>query len=189
MEAGTMQKVTRAELLDLATYDRERDRIREAAMRAKAERRVHVGPHLTFLFENRETTRYQIQEMLRAERLYREPEIVHELETYNELLGGPGELGCSLLIEIADPADRDLKLRAWLKLVEHLYVRTADGRKVRATFDPRQVGEDRLSSVQYLKFAVGGAAPLAVGSDLPALSAEAALTPGQRAALAQDLAS
>jgi hypothetical protein len=188
MEAGTMQKVTREELLDLATYDRERDRIREAAMRAKAARRVHVGP-LTFLFENRETTRYQIQEMLRAERLYREPEVVHELETYNELLGGPGELGCSLLIEIADPAERDVKLRAWLELVGHLYVKGPDGTKVRATFDPRQVGDDRLSSVQYLKFAVGSAAPVAVGSDLPALTVEAALSPEQRAALAQDLAS
>jgi hypothetical protein len=184
-----MQKVSREELLDLSTYDRERDRLRESAMQAKAARRIHVGPHLTFLFENRETTRYQIQEMLRAERLYREPEILHELETYNELLGGPGEMGCSLLIEIADPAERDVKLRAWLKLVEHLYVKRPDGAKVRATFDARQVGDDRLSSVQYLKFDVEGEVPVAVGSDLPELTAETALSPAQRQALAEDLSS
>ncbi len=183
-----MQKVERRELLDLVTYDREREAIRDAAMRAKALRRIHVGP-LTFLFENRETTRYQVLEMLRAERLFRDEEIAHELDTYNELLGGPGELGCSLLIEIADPAERDRKLRAWLKLVEHLYVKTAGGAKVRARFDPRQVGEDRLSSVQYLKFDVKGAAPVAVGSDLPGLAAETILSPEQHEALARDLTS
>jgi hypothetical protein len=70
-----------------------------------------------------------------------------------------------------------------------LYVKTASGRTVKASFDARQVGEDRLSSVQYLKFDVGGRAPVAVGSDLPALAAETPLDPEQRAALAADLAS
>lgn len=183
-----MAKVQRSEILDLQTYDRERPRLRPAAMEAKELRRVHVGPHLTFLFENRETVRYQIHEMVRAERLFREEEIAHELETYNELLGGPGELGCSLLIEVPDPRERDEKLRRWLRLPEHLYLKLPDGRKVRPRFDPRQVGEDRLSSVQYLKFDVGGTAPVAVGSDLPDLAAETELAPAQREALAQDLA-
>jgi hypothetical protein len=182
-----MQKVERGEILDLKTYDRERDRLRPAILEAKEDRRIHVGPHLTFLFENRDTVRYQVQEMVRAERLYREDEIVHELETYNELLGGPGELGCTLLIEIADPADRDRKLRSWLKLVEHLYARLPDGHRVRATFDPRQVGDDRLSSVQYLRFPVGGLPPAAIGCDLPEHSVEAALTPRQQQALQRDL--
>jgi hypothetical protein len=184
-----MQKVQRSEILDLQTYDRERPRLRPAAMEAKEVRRIHVGPHLTFLFENRETIRYQIHEMVRAERLFREEEIAHELDTYNELLGGPGELGCSLLIEIADPRERDEKLRRWLRLLEHLYLKTPDGRKVRPSFDPRQVGEDRLSSVQYLKFDVGGAAPSAVGCDLPDLAAETELSLAQRQALADDLRS
>ncbi|HSB18467.1 MAG TPA: DUF3501 family protein [Anaeromyxobacteraceae bacterium] len=184
-----MQKVQRSEILDLQTYDRERPRLRPAAMEAKEVRRIHLGPHLTFLFENRETIRYQIHEMVRAERLFREEEIAHELDTYNELLGGPGELGCSLLIEIADPRERDEKLRRWLRLLEHLYLRTPDGRKVRPSFDPRQVGEDRLSSVQYLKFDVGGTAPAAVGCDLPDLAAETELSPAQRQALADDLRS
>lgn len=182
-----MRKVQRAEILDLQTYDRERERLRPAVMEAKAARRVHAGPHLTFLFENHETIRYQIHEMVRAERLFREEEIAHELATYNDLLGGPGELGCSLLIEIPDPRDRDEKLRAWLRLVEHLYAKLPDGRKVRASFDARQVGDDRLSSVQYLKFDVGGVAPVALGSDLPEHTVEAALTAEQRRALEGDL--
>jgi len=182
-----MRKVARGEILDLATYDRERPRLRAEAMAAKDARRIHVGPYLTFLFENRETVRYQVQEMLRAERLYREEEIAHELETYNELLGGPGELGCSLLIEIADPRDRDEKLGRWLGLLDHLYARLPGGRRVRPTFDPRQVGEDRLSSVQYLRFDVGGVAPEAVGCDLPEIAAETALASAQRQALASDL--
>jgi hypothetical protein len=182
-----MQKVQRSEILDLQTYDRERPRLRPAAMEAKEVRRIHVGPHLTFLFENRETVRYQIHEMVRAERLFREEEIAHELETYNELLGGPGELGCSLLIEIPDPRERDEKLRAWLRLLEHLYARLPDGRKVRPSYDPRQVGEERLSSVQYLKFDVKGTLPEAVGCDLPDLAAETVLSPAQRQALAEDL--
>jgi Protein of unknown function (DUF3501) len=184
-----MRPVARGELLDLTAYEKARPRIRERVIEVKAPRRVHLGDFLTFLFENPETVRYQIQEMLRAERIVDEAAIAHELETYNELLGKPGELGCALLIEIDDPAVRDAKLREWLLLPEHLYLVTASGKRVRASYDPRQVGADRLSSVQYLKFDVQGEAPVAVGSDLPGLALEAALGPEQQAALAEDLRS
>jgi hypothetical protein len=184
-----MRRVRREEILDLAAYERSRAEIRAAVMDAKALRRVHVGEVLTFLFENTATMRYQVQEMVRAERMRGEAEIRHELETYNELLGGKGELGVSLLIEIPLPEERDRKLREWVDLPRHLYVETEDGEKVRPTFDPRQVGTDRLSSVQYLKFDVRGRVPVAVGSDLPQLQARTPLTPEQRAALASDLAS
>ena len=181
-----MKKVSREELLSLQEYDARRDAIRREAMEAKRLRRVHVGP-LTFLFENPVTVRYQVHEMARAERLYRDAELQHELDTYNELLGDAGELGCSLLIELPEPAERDRKLRAWRALPGHLYARLEDGRRVRAVYDPRQVGEDRLSSVQYLKFPVGDRAPVAIGSDLPALTLETVLTGEQRAALDADL--
>jgi hypothetical protein len=184
-----MRPVRREELLDLGTYERSRAEIRAAVIEAKRLRRVHVAGVLTFLFENTATMRYQVQEMLRAERIQGEAEIRHELETYNELLGKRGELGVSLLIELPDPADRDRRLREWLALPRHLYVETEDGDKVRPTFDPRQVGTDRLSSVQYLKFDVRGRAPVAVGSDLPELEARTPLAPDQRAALVADLAS
>ncbi len=180
-------KVTRAEILRLEEYDAQRPAVRARVMEQKRVRRIHVGP-LTFLFENADTVRYQVQEMVRAERLYRDAEIQHEVDTYNELLGGEGELGCSLLIELTDPVERDVKLRAWRALPGHLYAELADGSRVRARFDDRQVGDDRLSSVQYLRFPVGAEAPIALGCDLPELTLESPLEPEQRAALAADLA-
>jgi hypothetical protein len=186
-----MRKVDRAEVVDYATYEEHRSAVREEAMKAKGERRVHVGPHLTFLFENHRTIHYQVQEMMRAERMVRESDIVHEIETYNELIGGPGEIGCSLLVELDDPAERAVRLARWLALPKHLYVRRADGTKSYACFDTRQVGDARVSAVQYLRFNVGTRAPVAVGCDHPdaELHHEAALTPEQRAALQADLES
>ncbi|WP_242395797.1 DUF3501 family protein [Anaeromyxobacter oryzisoli] len=184
-----MRPVKREELLDLAAYEASRPELRAAILEAKRRRRVHVGGVLTFLFENTATIRYQIQEMIRAERLTRDEDIRHELETYNELLGGKGELGVSLLIEITDPEERDRKLRAWLDLPAHVYLELPGGERVRARYDARQVGADRLSSVQYLEFDVRGTVPVAVGSDLPGLEARTALDREQREALEQDLRS
>ncbi|MFO0635374.1 MAG: DUF3501 family protein [Nannocystaceae bacterium] len=182
-----MKPVDRSEILDYVTYDERRPQLRAQALAIKAPRRVLVGEWLTLLFENRDTVRYQVQEMMRAERIVREADIAHELATYNELLGGPGELGCTLLIGIDDEAERARKLQQWLALPQHLYAELAGGERIRPRFDPRQVGEARLSSVQYLKFAVGAAAPVALGSDLPALNVRVELDASQRAALQQDL--
>jgi hypothetical protein len=182
-----VRKVRRDELMDLASYERSRPEIRATLLEVKRVRRVHVGP-LTFLFENTATIRYQVQEMVRAERMTRDEDIRRELDTYNELLGGPGELGVSLLIELPDAAERDVKLRQWLGLPDRLYLRLEDGTRVRPRFDARQVGTDRLSSVQYLAFDVKGKVPVAAGSDLPALGVETLLTQEQRDAVAADLA-
>ena len=182
-----MKPVAREEILDLTAYEKARPGIRESMLAVKAPRRVHLGEALTFLFENRDTMRYQVQEMVRAERMVDEDAIAHELETYNELLGREGELGATLLIEIDDPAERAVKLRDWMGLPGSLYVKTASGRRVKATFDARQVGDERLSSVQYLKFDTRGEEPVAVGSDHPRLVAEVQLSPEQRQALATDL--
>lgn len=182
-----MKPVERSEILDWMTYDERRAELRPAVLAAKAARRIVVGEPFMFLFENRATIRYQVQEMVRTERLVREADIQHELATYNELLGGPGELGCTLLIGIDDERERADKLRAWRDLPQHVYVATEDGTRVRADFDPRQVGDERLSSVQYLKFRVGPRAPVAVGIDLPGLELHTVLSPEQRAALQTDL--
>ena len=184
-----MRLVGRADLVDYRTYEDTREEFRRQAMAAKAARRVHVGPHLTFLFENTLTIRYQIQEMMRTERIVRERDIQHELDTYNAVLGGPGELGCTLLIEIDDPAERAVKLQAWYDLPAHVYARLDDGTKVYGRFDEHQRDETRVSSVQYLKFPTQGRVPNALGVDLPALETEAPLTAEQRAALTDDLAS
>ena len=182
-----MRKVERSEIVDFQTYSDRRAETRPTALAAKAARRVQVGEWLTFLFENRETVRYQVQEMMRTERIVREAEIEHELQTYNELIHGRGTLGCTLLIGIDDPELRDARLREWLPLVQHLYAELPDGTKVRPVYDARQVGEDRLSSVQYLAFELGQHAPVALGSDLPALDVGTRLGDAQRAALQADL--
>ena len=97
-------------------------------------------------------------------------------------------MGCSLLIEIDDPEERASRLREWLKLPEHIYVLLEDGAKIRPTFDLSQVGKEHLSSVQYLKFPMRGAVPIAIGIDLPGIESETRLREDQRSALAEDLA-
>jgi hypothetical protein len=174
-------------VLDYVTYDEKRAEIRATILALKEPRRIHVGEYLTLLFENTDTMRYQIQEMMRIERIVKEADIQHEIDTYNAVLGGEGELGATLLIEIDDPGERDVYLRQWLDLPKHLYVSVEGGDKCYCTYDHKQVGEDRLSSVQYIKFDVGGRTPVAIGSDLPALTVEHALTDAQKAALFDDL--
>jgi hypothetical protein len=183
-----VRKVRREELLDWVTWSERRDELRPAAMRQKDLRRVLVGPYLTFLFENADTVRYQVQEMLRVERIVREADIEHELATYNELIGGAGEIGATLLVGIDDAKERERLLTAWVDLPEHLWLRLDDGRVVRPAIDERQRERGRLSSVQYLKFPTGGEAPVSVGCDLPGLAAETPLAPEQREALRRDLA-
>lgn len=182
-----MRPVSRRELLDYQTYGDRRDRIRAEIMAIKARRRIRVGPHLTLLFENRDTVRYQIQEMMRVEEIVREDAIRRELDTYNELLGGPGELGATLMVEVEDPAERLRRLAEWRELPGRLYLRLPDGSQAFARFDPRQINEQKLSSVQFLIFACGGQVPVAAGTDFPPLAGETPLTDEQREALAADL--
>ena len=184
-----MQPIQRDEILDYVTYGEQREAIRASALEAKRVRRILVGEPFAFLFENRETVRYQILEMMRVEQIVKEADIRHEIETYNELLGSGGSLCATLLIGIADEADRAEKLRAWLGLLDHIYARLDDGSRITPNWDPRQVGDERLSSVQYLTFELGGRAPVAIGVDWPAqgLAIETTLTDEQRAALQADL--
>jgi|KBSMisStaDraftv2_1062788.scaffolds.fasta_scaffold490858_2 hypothetical protein len=184
-----MRTVQRSQILDRARYERTRSFSQAAVLEIKRKRRVHVGDCLTFLFENTTTIWYQIQEMLRAERIEREADILHELGTYNALLGGPGQLGCVLLIEIDDPLLRARRLREWRALPAYVYMRCEGGATVRPTVDPAQIDERRISAVQYLKFHLDDWRPIAVGCDLPGLIAETTLSREQRDALNDDLRS
>jgi ASC-1-like (ASCH) protein len=184
-----MRPVRREEILDYVTCGEKRNEILEAVLREKKARRIHIGDHLTCLFENHATVLYQIQEMVRVEQLVREADIAHEIETYNELLPGDGALSATLLIEIDDAERRQELLRRWKTLPQHVYVRLEDGQKIYARFDPRQVGEDRLSSVQYLSFDTAGRVPVAVGADHEDLSVETRLEDDQKKALQADLRS
>jgi hypothetical protein len=182
-----MRAVLRSQILEGPHYERTRAFSRASVMEIKRKRRIHVGPCLTFLFENTTTIWYQIQEMIRAERIEREADIVHELETYNALLGGRGQLGCCLLIEIDDPELRDRRLREWRALPAYVYMRCDGGATVRPTVDPDQIDEHRISAVQYLKFHLDDWRPVSLGCDLPGLIAETTLNREQRDALNDDL--
>ena len=180
--------VRRDEILDFVTYEEKRAAIQSEILEIKKLRRVHVGEYLTFLFENTDTARYQIHEIVRAEKIVKEEAIQHEIAVYNEMLGTDGSLGCVLLIEIEDAAQRKPLLEQWLGLSDHIYVEFEDGEKAYAKYDERQVGEDRLSAVQYLHFEVKGRVPVNIGTDFASLAEEVSLSEATRDALASDLA-
>ena len=182
-----MEIVNRTEIIDYVTYEEKRKDIRKRIMKIKELRRINVGGILSFLFENKETIRYQIQEMIRVERIVKEVDIQHEIKTYNEIIGGQGVLGCTLLIEIDDPVERDHKLSQWVELPKYLYLKMEDGCKILADFDERQIGQKRLSSVQYLKFNTQGKIPISIGSDFHLFQEETLLSNDQKKALANDL--
>ena len=183
-----MRLVQRSEIQDYQTYTDERPVTRPRILEVKEVRRVMLGSHLLFLFENHDTVWYQIQEMIRVEKIVRESSIQEEIDVFNGLLGGPGELGVVLLIAVPEEI-RPAKLSAWLDLLPTLYLKLENGDKARATWDPTQIGDTRLSSVQYLKFDVKGQCPVAVGCDHsdPSLFGEQNFTEEQIAALKSDL--
>lgn len=117
MNATTMtstRKLTLDDIADARAYERERDEFRTRVIALKKRRRVHVGTFMTFLFENRETIRFQIQEMARVERLYSDEAIEGELAAYNPLIPEPGHLCATMFLELTS----DDQLREWLpKLV------------------------------------------------------------------------
>ncbi|MDG1482818.1 MAG: DUF3501 family protein [Myxococcota bacterium] len=184
-----MRPVVREEILDFMTYADRRDALRPEILEAKRQRRISIGPYLMLLLENHQTVWYQIQEMMRVERIVREKDILHEIQTYNELIGKNGGVGACLLIGINDPEERAEKLTAWMGLLPTLYLELADGTKVAPVWDARQVGDDRLSSVQYLTFPLGGQVPIAAGCDFddPVVNFRVALSAETRAALSADL--
>lgn len=108
------RKLTLDDIADLRAYERERDEFRAHVIALKKRRRVHIGPFVTLVFENRDTIRFQIQEMARVEKLLTDEAIELELSTYNPLIPEPGELSATLFIELTS----DAELREWLpKLV------------------------------------------------------------------------
>jgi hypothetical protein len=190
-----MKPVDISEIRSLPDYERERDDFRKHILAIKAPRRVIVGDNLTFLFENRDTVRYQVQEMLRVERITEPAAIAHEVATYNELVPGRDELRATLLIEFEDAAERAVMLRALVGLESHVKLEIDGCDPCAAVFDERQMSPDKISSVHYIRFPLGkeraaalrGGAAAEVVTDHPRLSARTALSAVQRAALADDL--
>ena len=159
-----MKRVSRNEILPLKEYKKKHPEIRETIAKIKGERRVHVGPIFTFLFENHETIRYQIQEMIRAESLTSEEAIQHEIDTYNQLLPNAKELTATLLLEIDDPDVRKVKLKELLGLHQHISFRIDNDTLIKADFDDKQFNTERISSVQFIRFCFGEKASLFLNS-------------------------
>lgn len=147
-----MKKITRDDVRDIVEYEKIRPEFRRAIIELKKRRRVQVGDFVTFVFENRETVLFQIQEMMRAERLVHEDQIQREIDIYNELIPEDNELSATMLIEIDD---LDV-LRQWLpKLVgieEQVWLRIGDRHVVRALYEPGRSKEDKTSTVHYVRF-------------------------------------
>ena len=178
--------VKRSEIFDYQTYEENRLDTKSKIFEIKKHRRVHLGENLTFLFENHETIKYQIQEIMRVEKIVKESAILEELNTYNSFLGNSGELACVLLIEIEEESDRKPLLENWMGMEKCIYILDEVGNKIFAEHDPTQVGDRRLSAVQYLKFVIKEP-PIALGCTFDELAGEIELTKEQRNALAGDL--
>ena len=191
--------IERHSLLSLEVYARERPSFRAKVLEHKKHRTVALGEHVTLLFEDELTIRYQVQEMLRIERIFEEEGIRHELDAYNPLVPDGGNWKATMLIEYPD-ADERRRMLAQLKGIEgRVWVRIGGDEPVYAIADEdlERENEEKTSAVHFLRFELGGAAgaqlrdgaALAIGVDHPVYRAALDPVPPQiRAALAQDLA-
>jgi hypothetical protein len=148
-----MQKITQADIVSNEEYLRERERRRSNIIALRKLRRIEVGPLLSFTFENRETVKYQIQEMLRVEKIGDPSKIQAEIDVYNDLVPEPNSLSTTMFIEIPDQE----QVRKVLDRMQGLdrsgaVFLSIDGNKVPAEFEPGHSKEDRISAVHYVKF-------------------------------------
>lgn len=152
-----MKPLTRADILPLAEYEAIRADFRRRIIGVKKFRRVSVGPHVTAVFENRETIRFQIQEMTRAEGIAEPEKIDEEIATYNTLLPAPGELSATVFLEYTSEEELRTVMPRLLGIEEHLRFVLPGGLAVPATFEAGRSTEDRTSSVHYCRFPFGEA--------------------------------
>ena len=190
-----MQPVERNEILKIGEYEAVREPFRARVIAEKKARRVAFGPLATAVFENHDTVLLQIQEMIRTERITREGAILHEIETYNQLIPADGELSATVMLEIDDRDAREKFLNAAASIHEHIAVEI-DGERSPATWDERLVIPGRASAVLYLKFPLSndarrkiksGAAKVALVANHPAYEARAELSSPALKSLAEDL--
>ena len=192
-----MQKLTRADLMSLEQYADQRKAFRAQVMEHRKPRRVALGQHVTLLFEDRLTMQYQIQEMLRVERIFEPEGIEDELNAYNPLIPDGGNLKATLLIEFGEVEERKKALQGLIDLEDKIWIRIGDFEPVTpiADEDLEREDEEKTSSVHFLRFefkpemiaAAKNGAPLAIGVDHPCYSATLAPVPeATRMALVAD---
>ena len=163
-----MKPLSASDITNLHEYELERPAFRSRMIDKKKRRRVGLGPLMTLVFEDRDTMRFQIQEMLRVERIVQPEKVQHEIETYNALLPGSGEVAATLFIEITDPARVQELLDGFIGLDEPGRLALSVGEKAHpALFAPGQSREDRISAVHYIRFPLGeeGLAALVAGRE------------------------
>lgn len=192
------RKLTLDDISDLRAYERERAEFRPYIMELKRRRRVHVGTVLTLVFENRETMRFQIQEMARVEKLMTDDDIQVELDTYNPMIPDRGQLCATMFLELTS----DEQMREWLpKLVNienSVLLELPGGDRVRATVDEQhQEGLTRehvTAAVHYIRFeltpeqvAAFNSGTVAVVIDHPAYLERVELSPTTHDELSADL--
>jgi len=155
---SSIRPVTLADIVGLDRYEKIRDDVRRRIIELKRARRVSVGPQVTFVFENHDTVFFQIQEMLRAERIRDLDAVREELAVYNALLPQPGQLSATMLIEITEQANIADRLLSFLGIDEAVWLRVGSAPAIQAQFETGRSREDKLSAVQYVRFALPPAA-------------------------------
>jgi hypothetical protein len=193
-----MRKLTPTDLLTLETYARERPAFRTRVLAHKQARTIHLGAHLTLIFEDRLTVQYQVQEMLRIERIFEGAGIQDELDAYNPLIPDGSNFKATMLIEYADAEVRARKL-VELHGIEHritLQIGTQPPVLAIADEDLERSTDAKTSAVHFLRFELSatqvqslrGGEKARLSVDHPAYRAEMELAPVTRTALIADLA-
>lgn len=172
-----MPAITRESLMTLEAYARNRKEFRAKVLAHKRNRKVHLGEHLTLIFEDELTLRYQIQEMLRIEKIFEEAGIQDELNAYNPLVPDGSNWKATMLIEYPDVEQRQVELARLKGIEDRVYVQVQGQAKVYAIADEdlERENEEKTSSVHFLRFeltaamkqALTGGAALVVGVDHP----------------------
>lgn len=173
-----MQKLKSTDLMPLEQYARERSAFRARVLEHKRNRQVGVGPNTTWCFEDRLTIQYQVQEMLRTERIFEPEGIEGELQAYNPLIPDGRNWKVTLLVEFPDPEVRRVRLGELKGIEDRCWIQVADFARVFAIADEDldRENEQKTSSVHFLRFELGdamvgalrGGARLAMGVDHPA---------------------
>lgn len=197
MSTTTMKPITRQSLMSLETYARERPEFRAKAIAHKRLRTVHIGEHVTLLFEDETTVRYQIQEMLRIEKTFEESGIQDELDAYNPLVPDGRNFKATMLIEYDDEKERRLALTKLKGIEDKTWLQVEGCGKVFAIADEdlERENETKTSAVHFVRFelteemagALKYGVSLTVGVDHPQYSASVQLGNETRTALLADL--
>ncbi len=149
-----MEKLIRSDLFSLEEYSINRDSFRKKVLEEKQHRKVYIGEHVVLLFENKNTIQYQIQEMLRIEKIFDAEGIQEELDAYNPLIPDGSNLKAVMLIEYPDVEERKEKLKILKGIEKKIWIKVGSHNKVFAIADEDLEREDetKTSAVHYLRY-------------------------------------